>query len=198
MLSQNVIDSLFPPDLPEPAHWEQRYPPRDLPEGAAVTRFAPSPTGFLHIGGVYTAMINADLAKNSGGIYLVRIEDTDQARTVEEAAAQFAAGFAYFDISPTEDDLTGKYGPYTQSARQPIYLTYVRELLRQERRTCVSPARKTSPLMSRGRRRRARCPATTAPGRSGAMPRPSRWRRSWRRGRSTWSGSGRRDWPGCG
>ena len=133
MLSQNVIDSLFPPDLPEPAHWEQRYPPRDLPEGAAVTRFAPSPTGFLHIGGVYTAMINADLARNSGGIYLVRIEDTDQARTVEEAAAQFAQGFAYFDISPTEDDLTGKYGPYTQSARQQIYLTYVRELLRQDK-----------------------------------------------------------------
>jgi glutamyl-tRNA synthetase len=131
MLSQSVIDSLFPQDLPEPEHWEHRYPPRDLPEGAAVTRFAPSPTGFLHIGGVYTATIDADLAKHSGGRYLVRIEDTDQARTVEEATAQFAEGFAYFDISPTEDDLTGSYGPYTQSARQDIYLTYVRELLRQ-------------------------------------------------------------------
>jgi glutamyl-tRNA synthetase len=131
MLSQSVIDSLFPQDLPEPEHWERRYPPRDLPEGAAVTRFAPSPTGFLHIGGVYTATIDADLAKHSGGRYLVRIEDTDQARTVEEATAQFAEGFAYFDISPTEDDLTGSYGPYTQSARQDIYLTYVRELLRQ-------------------------------------------------------------------
>jgi glutamyl-tRNA synthetase len=131
MLSQSVIDSLFPPDLPEPEHWERRYPPRDLPAGAAVTRFAPSPTGFLHIGGVYTATIDADLAKHSGGRYLVRIEDTDQARTVEEATAQFAEGFAYFDISPTEDDLTGSYGPYTQSARQDIYLTYVRELLRQ-------------------------------------------------------------------
>jgi glutamyl-tRNA synthetase len=133
MLSRSVIDSLFPPDLPDPEHWERRYPPRDLPEGAAVTRFAPSPTGFLHIGGVYTAMINADLARHSGGKYLVRIEDTDQARTVEEAAAQFAEGFAYFDISPTEDELTGRYGPYTQSARQDMYLTYVRELLRQDK-----------------------------------------------------------------
>ena len=131
MLSQSVIDSLFAPDLPGPEHWEHRYPPRDLPEGAAVTRFAPSPTGFLHIGGVYTAMINADLARNSGGRYLVRIEDTDQARTVAEATAQFAQGFAYFDISPDEDDLTGHYGPYTQSARCDIYLSYVRELLRQ-------------------------------------------------------------------
>ena len=133
MLSQSVIDSLFPPDLPEPEHWERRYPPRALPAGAAVTRFAPSPTGFLHIGGVYTAMINADLARHSGGRYLVRIEDTDQARTVDDAAAQFAEGFAYFDILPTEDELTGRYGPYTQSARQDIYLTYVRDLLRQDK-----------------------------------------------------------------
>jgi glutamyl-tRNA synthetase len=78
-------------------------------------------------------MINADLARHSGGEYLVRIEDTDQARTVDEAAAQFAEGFAYFDIGPTEDELTGRYGPYTQSARQDIYLTYVRELIRQDK-----------------------------------------------------------------
>jgi len=133
MLSQSVVDSLFPPDLPEPEHWERRYPPRDLPDGAAVTRFAPSPTGFLHIGGVSTAMINADLARHSGGRYLVRIEDTDQARTVEQAAAQFAEGFAYFDISPDEDELTGRYGPYTQSARRDIYQSYVRDLLRRDK-----------------------------------------------------------------
>jgi glutamyl-tRNA synthetase len=125
------LDSLFPPDLPEPEHWERRYPPRDLPEGAAVTRVAPSPTGFVHIGTVYAAMINTDLARHSGGRYLVRIEDTDQTRLVEEAIDQFAEVFAYFDISPDEDELTGRYGPYTQSARQEIYLTYVRDLLRQ-------------------------------------------------------------------
>lgn len=133
MLSQDIVDSLFPPDLPEPDHWEHRYPPRDLPEGAKVTRIAPSPTGFLTIGGVFTAMIDADVAHQSGGVYLVRLEDTDQARFTEGAAEQFAEAFEYFSINPDEDDRTGRYGPYTQSARARTYLTFVRELLRQGR-----------------------------------------------------------------
>jgi glutamyl-tRNA synthetase len=131
MLSQHLIDSLFPQDLPEPEYWERRYPPRDLPEGAEVTRFSPSPTGFLHIGGVYVATIDVDVARHSGGRYLVRLEDTDQARVTEGAAEQFAQAFAYFSIGPDEDDETGRYGPYAQSERADTYLTYVRELLRQ-------------------------------------------------------------------
>jgi glutamyl-tRNA synthetase len=133
MLSQEIVDSLFPPDLPGPDHWENRYPPRDLPEGAKVTRIAPSPTGFLTIGGVFTATIDADVARQSGGVYLVRLEDTDQARFTEGAAEQFAEAFEYFSIGPDEDDRTGRYGPYIQSARSRTYLTYVRELLRQGR-----------------------------------------------------------------
>jgi len=131
MPSHDLVDSLFPPDLPEPDHWQHRYPPRELPEGAYVTRFAPSPTGFLTIGGVFTATIDVDVARQSGGVYLVRLEDTDQARVTEGAAAQFAEAFAYFSIAPGEDDQTGRYGPYSQSARSQTYLTYVRELLRQ-------------------------------------------------------------------
>src|SRR6202007_686533 len=131
MLSQHLIDSLFPPELPGPEHWERRYPPRDLPEGAEVTRFSPSPTGLLHIGGVYVATVDVDVARHSGGRYLVRLEDTDQARLAEGAAEQFAEAFAYFSIAPDEDDETGRYGPYTQSARAEIYLTYVRDLLRR-------------------------------------------------------------------
>jgi glutamyl-tRNA synthetase len=133
MLSADIIDSLFPSDLPGPEHWEDRYPPRDLPEGAQVTRFSPSPTGFLHIGGVYAATIDVDVAHHSGGRYLVRLEDTDQARVVEGAVAQFAEAFAYFSIEPDEDDENGHYGPYSQSARAQTYLTYARELLRQDR-----------------------------------------------------------------
>jgi glutamyl-tRNA synthetase len=132
MLSRDVVDSLFPPDLPEPDHWEHRYPPRDLPGGAKVTRFAPSPTGFLTIGGVFTATIDADVARQSGGVYLVRLEDTDQARITEGAAEQFAEAFAYFSIAPDEGDQNGRYGPYEQSARSQTYLTYVRELMRQD------------------------------------------------------------------
>lgn len=132
----SLIDSLFPADLQTPEHWENRYPPRTgLPSAAQVTRFAPSPTGYLHIGGVYAAMIDKDIARHSGGRYAVRIEDTDQARLAEGAAEQFAEAFSYFDIVPDEGGTvsSGDYGPYEQSARQRVYLSYVRELLRQGR-----------------------------------------------------------------
>ena len=82
MLSRDEIDALFAPDLPDPESWEARYPPRELPPGAMVTRFGPSPTGFAHLGGMYAAMLDKDLAAHSGGTYFVRIEDTDQARTL--------------------------------------------------------------------------------------------------------------------
>ena len=134
MLDRAVVDSLFPADLPEPEHWEERYPARGLPEGAHVTRFGPSPTGYVHIGGIYAAMINKDVAGHSGGRYLVRVEDTDQAREVEGAVAQFDAAFAYFDVVPDESATAGgDYGPYLQSQREQIYLTYVRHLLRQDK-----------------------------------------------------------------
>ncbi|MDQ3405262.1 MAG: glutamate--tRNA ligase family protein [Actinomycetota bacterium] len=131
MLNRDEIDALFPADLQAPEYWEQRYPQRELPEGAMVTRFCPSPTGFAHLGGVYVAMLDKDLAEHSGGAYFIRIEDTDQQRTVEGATAQFDAAFGYFGVTSSETDETGVYGPYTQSARAGIYLTYVREFLRE-------------------------------------------------------------------
>lgn len=133
MLDRAVIDQLFAADLPEPAHWEQRYPPRSLPESARVTRFAPSPTGFVHIGGIYTAMIAQDVARASNGAFFVRVEDTDKAREVEDSASQFARAFGYFGIDPDEGDPDGPYAPYLQSDRERIYHTYVRELLRNDR-----------------------------------------------------------------
>ena len=134
MLSVELIDSLFPAGLPEPSHWTARYPAQELPAGAEVTRFAPSPTGWLHIGGIFTASVNLDLARHSGGVYLLRIEDTDQTRFEEGALAQFQASFDYFGIAADESDFVGgSYGPYTQSARAEIYQTYVRELMREGR-----------------------------------------------------------------
>jgi glutamyl-tRNA synthetase len=131
MPDRAVIDTLFPADLPEPGHWEQHYPPRRLPEGAQVTRFGPSPTGSMHIGGLYVATIDRDIATHSGGVYVVRVEDTDQSREVEGALLQFARALAYFRIASDEHDGHGAYGPYRQSARERVYLTYARELLRQ-------------------------------------------------------------------
>src|ERR1700742_3328154 len=155
MLEPHEVDNLFPADLPEPGVWEQRYPPRELPDGAEVTRLAPSPTGFIHLGGIYTAMIDRAVAYQTGGRYFVRIEDTDQSREVagghEQIARAFAhflgvsdqgggggAGaheqfdraFAYFRVVPDEGVGGGEYGPYRQSERATIYLSYAREMLR--------------------------------------------------------------------
>jgi glutamyl-tRNA synthetase len=135
-LSRDLVDSLFPGDLPTPAGLEQRYPPRELPPAAEVTRFAPSPTGWLHIGGIFTASVNRDIARHSGGVYLLRIEDTDQGRFEEGALAQFEMGFQYFGIQADEGGegagATGRYGPYRQSARAGLYLACVRDLMRRE------------------------------------------------------------------
>jgi glutamyl-tRNA synthetase len=130
MLVAEFINTLFDAELPERSHWESSYPPRDLPPGAIVTRFAPSPTGFLHTGGVYTANLGKNLARHSGGSYFIRIEDTDQAREVPGSREQFARGFNYFDIESDENDSNSKWGPYEQSKRERIYHTYARELIR--------------------------------------------------------------------
>lgn len=132
-LDPSFVDSLFDPSLPQPKDWERLYPPRQLAPDALVTRFGPSPTGFVHIGGLYTAMVSRDLAHDSSGVYFLRIEDTDRRREVPGAREQFRRAFAYFGILPDEgpDDLGGDYGPYEQSRRSAIYQSYVRELLLQ-------------------------------------------------------------------
>src|ERR1700733_5996897 len=104
MLSAELIDSLFPAGLPEASHWEERYPPRSLPPGGGGPGLPPSPTGWLHIGAVYPAGVNRDIASHSGGRYLLRIEDTDQARFEEGALEQFEAGVSYFGIQADEAD----------------------------------------------------------------------------------------------
>ena len=133
MLTVDFINTLFDADLPEPSHWESNYPARNLPTGAIVTRFGPSPTGFLHTGGVYVATLGKNLAHHSGGSYFIRIEDTDQAREVPGSREQFARAFKYFRIESDENDSNSKWGPYEQSKRELIYHTYARELLRTDR-----------------------------------------------------------------
>ncbi|MFI1978501.1 glutamate--tRNA ligase [Streptomyces wedmorensis] len=150
MLDLSVINAMFPPDLPEPADWERRFGPRDLPDGAEVTRFAPSPTGHLHIGGLYTAAVARALAHQSGGVYVLRVEDTDRSRQVTGAAEEFSRLLGAFGLAPDEGGGAGvraaghgaardaaagdgEWGPYLQSERRDVYLSHVRELLRRDR-----------------------------------------------------------------
>ncbi len=125
------LANLMFPDAPPPRNeLEARYPRRDLPAGARVTRFGPSPTGFLHIGGVYAALIAKDLADNSGGTYFVRIENTDAARESADARGQFAEAFRYFGIESDEAP-DAAWGPYEQGDRAELYASFARSLVEQ-------------------------------------------------------------------
>jgi glutamyl-tRNA synthetase len=131
-----LIKLLFPEDLPTPADWEKKYPPRQLADGAMVTRVAPSPTGFVHFGGLYASLISERLAHQSGGIFILRIEDTDKKREVAGTAELFAAALQQYGIISDEGlkidgQEKGAYGPYTQSARRDIYRSYIKELIQQ-------------------------------------------------------------------
>ncbi|MGH6785775.1 MAG: glutamate--tRNA ligase, partial [Novosphingobium sp.] len=119
---------MFPVAPPSRDDVEARYPPRELPAGARVTRFGPSPTGYLHIGGVYAALIAQDLAHHSGGIYFVRIENTDAARESAEARGQFAEAFRYFGIESDEAP-DAAWGPYEQGDRAELYASFAHSLV---------------------------------------------------------------------
>ncbi len=124
---------LFPSTDKTPADYEAMYPPRNLPEGAKVTRFAPSPTGFLHFGSLFAAFIAAKTAGKDGVFYL-RIEDTDKKREVENGVIGMVNGLRDFGITPDEGatgetEESGAYGPYTQSKRTHIYQAYVKDLV---------------------------------------------------------------------
>jgi glutamyl-tRNA synthetase len=128
-----MTDLIFATELSSVEHLEAQYPPRVLPEGALVTRFAPSPTGFLHIGGVYMALISERFAHQSGGVYFVRVEDTDQKRYVQGAEDIVHNGLRYFGLTPDETAASegdrGMYGPYRQSERKDIYHACMKYLL---------------------------------------------------------------------
>lgn len=131
---------LFPDVTETPADMEAKYPPRNLPEGAKVTRFAPSPTGFVHFGGLFPSTIGERLAHQSGGVFYLRIEDTDAKREVPGAAEGLIRTLAHYGIHFDEGAILdedgkicdrGAYGPYKQSARGPIYHVYAKDLVRR-------------------------------------------------------------------
>ena len=130
----NVLAGLLFPEVTETrADLEKRFPERKLPEGACVTRIAPSPTGFVHFGNLFPALTSERLAHQSGGVFYLRIEDTDALREVEGAVEIIIDSFKYyglkFDEGATIDGDFGSYGPYRQSRRAPIYHVFAKELV---------------------------------------------------------------------
>ena len=127
-----LAELIFPNIKHDREYYEKMYPERNLPEGAMVTRFGPSPTGFVHMGSLLVAFIDAIYAKQSQGKFFLRIEDTDQKRSVENGIEGIFNDLKAFDIIPDESPLAGgEYGPYIQSERNEIYQTYVKDLIVQ-------------------------------------------------------------------
>ena len=130
------LANLIFPNSKEISYYEEKYPRRDLKEGAIVTRYAPSPTGFMHIGGLYQALIAKKVANQTEGVFFLRIEDTDQKREVKNAVSGIVKSLQEFGIEPdegmiSEEEEKGNYGPYKQSQRKEIYQAYAKYLIEQ-------------------------------------------------------------------
>ena len=130
------LANLIFPDAKEISYYEEKYPERDLPEGAIVTRYAPSPTGFMHIGGLYQALIAIKVAKQTNGVFFLRVEDTDQKREVENGVKEIVTSLKDFGLEADEGMISdkegkGNYGPYKQSQRKEIYQAYAKYLIEQ-------------------------------------------------------------------
>ena len=132
---KDLADMIFP-EAKDISYYEEKYPRRNLKEGAIVTRFAPSPTGFVHIGGLYQSLIAKKLANQTEGVFFLRIEDTDQKREVENGVVNIINSLKDFGLEPDEGMISeteekGNYGPYKQSERKEIYQAYAKYMISQ-------------------------------------------------------------------
>lgn len=137
MTRKEYAEFLVPNVKHDKDYYEKKYPSRDLPEEAMVVRIGPSPTGFVHLGTLFQAMVGYNLAKNSNGIFYVRIEDTDQKREVENGTKQIIDALNHYEIPYQEgpenlEKEKGNYGPYIQSKRSDIYAAYVKDLIEKD------------------------------------------------------------------
>ncbi len=133
---ERLAELLFPQITKTTDYYEELYPKRNLPEGARVSRFAPSPTGYLHFGGLYAATAAKLNCTATNGIFFLRIEDTDKKREIEDGVSAIVDGLEAFGITPDEGVMgfekeSGEYGPYTQSKRAEIYQTFAKSLVKQ-------------------------------------------------------------------
>lgn len=135
MIYKDLADLIFP-NAKEISYYEEKYPERNLLEGAVVTRYAPSPTGVVHIGGIYQSLVAIMEAKKTDGVFFLRIEDTDQKREIENAISDIVNSLIDFEMKPdegmlNEEESFGNYGPYKQSQRKEIYEAYAKYLIEQ-------------------------------------------------------------------
>ena len=133
MTNKDLANLIFPSITKTIDDYREIYPRRDIKEGAKVTRFAPSPTGYVHLGGLYQAVIDKLLANSSDGIFYLRNEDTDKVRELDGALKLILETLEYYDIKPNEyqdkDKQIGSYGPYTQSERKEIYHAFIKHFI---------------------------------------------------------------------
>ena len=134
MTTKELAELIFPDITKTIEDYEKEYPERDLKEGAKVTRYAPSPTGFMHIGNFYQVVVNYLLAKQSDGVFFLRNEDTDQKREIEGAVEYIMHVLEHYKFIPDECEIKngetrGNYGPYIQSERKEIYHAFIKHLI---------------------------------------------------------------------
>ena len=137
MTNKDLANVMYPNVTKTIYDYEVIYKERNLPEGAIVTRFAPSPTGFVHMGSLLTAFIASKIPKDTNGVFYLRIEDTDGKRTVENGISGILSDLKNFDIIPDEGVISeteeiGNYGPYIQSKRIDIYNTFAKYLVEND------------------------------------------------------------------
>lgn len=129
-MKKELSELLFPNITKDINYYLEMYPKRDVSDKAIITRFAPSPTGFIHIGSLYTAFICNQFAKETNGVYFLRIEDTDQKRKIDNGINLMLNDLKKFNINFDEGpDIGGIYGPYIQSERKEIYQTFAKDLI---------------------------------------------------------------------
>lgn len=136
MTNKELANLIFPNITKTIKDYEKMYPKRDLSNDAIVTRAAPSPTGYTHMGTLFQAFISKKAAKDTNGVFFIRIEDTDRERLVEDAVDVITTDLRYFEVTPDEGVISsseeiGNYGPYTQSNRKEIYQAFMKHLIEQ-------------------------------------------------------------------
>ena len=132
---KELAELLFP-NTKNAEEYINKYPKRGLTEGAEVTRYAPSPTGFSHMGGIYASMLSRGIAKQTNGVFILRIEDTDKTREIEKGVEQIVESLNSYELDPDEgilqnNEVKGEYGPYMQSQRLDIYRSFAKKLVEE-------------------------------------------------------------------